>query len=661
MIGMKRPDEASVPLLRTEAEASTTVTMRADDGGRAAMCATTTTHSRRRWLLAATAAISALSVAGSAGIRATRESSLSSVEFCNAFKAVVLVRNGPEMLKKTLTTLRDADYGEDSVDVEVRLNSPAMTQTAQTVANELGYNHGRLTITASSAPPTRAQAWYTSWMPVEDTECAVILEDDVDLSPHWYKWLKQAWVGYHTHSEVAGISLHRQNFVAQLPGRTKEFGADGKPFMYPYLGDGAFSPHPEVWKSFLAWIKQLPADFDPATPDLITYQWMKARGKQEMWTQYFIYFCIERGYRNVYVNLPGGVALASRRPGALPKPGDGAAQLGTEVAPLLGKDAATNFLFPMDMMQLNWGGNVVSHHLGFDAIASSTLKTLVTNINKSNGFVYLLFTNDGFIEMTKSWMCNVRRLNRAVLANTVIVAESYNTVRTLSDFEPSCNYFVYTTDHHGSVSYGHYDYYRVVLDRMVAQNIILSYGATVMIVESDQIWNGDITPNIRQKFNEGFDVIAGDERAYTHKRDALGYFCAGFYGIHNRQAAFFKKYEEGYGDMLNKFKDTTGSIAIENDQERLNRVVKGNSTVKAHTFDRCVYASGQWYGSQQYQTECPNPTILHNNYVIGNKVKMDRAKKHNQWFFNGDECTDGTPQPAPPPPAPADGNGNAPA
>ena len=649
----KGTDEASAPLLRTEEPEI----VRGDDSGRA-MCAPTTTHRRRRWLLAATALVSALSALGSARIRHS-ESSLSSVEFCTAFKAVVLVRHGPEMLRKTLTTLRDADYGEDTVDVEVRLNSPALTQSAQTIANELGYNHGRLTITAASAPPTRAQAWYNSWMPVEDTECAVILEDDVDLSPHWFKWLKQAWVGYHAHPAVSGISLHRQNFVAQVPTTTKEFGADGNPFLYPYLGDGAFSPHPAVWKSFLAWIKQLPADFDPATPDLITYQWMKERGKQEMWTQYFIYFCIERGYRNVYVNLPGGVALASLRP-ASPKP-DEASRLGSEVAPLLGKDAAANFLFPMNMMQFNWGGNVASLHLGFDAIASSTLKTLVTNINKSNGFVYLLFTNDGFIEMTKSWMCNIRRLNRAVLSNTVIVAESYDTVRTLSDFEPSCNYFVYTTDHHGSVSYGHYDYYAVVLDRMIAQNTILSYGATVMIVESDQIWNGDITPVVKQKFDEGFDVIAGDERAYSHTRDALGYFCAGFYGIHNRQAAFFKKYEEGYGDMLNKFKDTTGSIAIENDQERLNRVVKGNSTVKAHTFDRCVYASGQWYGSQQYQSECPNPTILHNNYVIGNKVKMDRAKKHNQWFFNGDECTDGTPPPVPPPPAVANGNPPPPA
>lgn len=648
-------DEASAPLLRTE-DAQTVRAV--DDTGRA-MCAPTTTHRRRRWLLATTALVSALSAFGSARIRAARESSLSSVEFCTAFKAVVLVRHGPEMMKKTLTTLRDADYGEDTLDVEVRLNSAALTQSAQTIANELGYNHGRLTITAATAPPTRAQAWYNSWMPVEDTECAVILEDDVDLSPHWYKWLKQAWVEYHAHPEVSGISLHRQNFVAQLPTTTKELSADGNPFLYPYLGDGAFSPHPAVWKSFLAWIKQLPADFDPVTPDLITYQWMKERGKQEMWTQYFIYFCIERGYRNVYVNLPGGVALASLRP-ASPKP-DEASRLGSEVAPLLGKDAAANFLFPMNLMQFNWGGNVASRHLGFDAIASSTLKTLVTNINKSNGFVYLLFTNDGFIEMTKSWMCNVRRLNRAVLSNTVIVAESYDTVRTLSDFEPSCNYFVYTTDHHGSVSYGHYDYYAVVLDRMIAQNIILSYGATVMIVESDQIWNGDITPVVKQKFDEGFDVIAGDERAYSHKRDALGYFCAGFYGIHNRQAAFFKKYEEGYGDMLHKFKDTTGSIAIENDQERLNRVVKGNSTVKAHTFDRCVYASGQWYGSQQYQTECPNPTILHNNYVIGNKVKMDRAKKHNQWFFNGDECTDGTPVLAPPPPADANGNPAPPA
>ena len=48
------------------------------------------------------------------------------------------------------------------------------------------------------------------------------------------------------------------------------------------------------------------------------------------------------------------------------------------------------------------------------------------------------------------------------------------------------------------------------------------------------------------------------------------------------------------------------------------------------------FPSGQWYRTPVSLTKLWNPFVIHNNYIIGNGNKEDRAKKRRHWFLTTD-------------------------
>ena len=50
-------------------------------------------------------------------------------------------------------------------------------------------------------------AWFESWYPKPDDEYCIIIEDDLEVSPFWYTWLKKAWLNYGNRTDMAGIAL----------------------------------------------------------------------------------------------------------------------------------------------------------------------------------------------------------------------------------------------------------------------------------------------------------------------------------------------------------------------------------------------------------------------------------------------------------------------
>ena len=40
-----------------------------------------------------------------------------------------------------------------------------------------------------------------------DDEYCIIIEDDLEMSPFWYTWLKKAWLKYGDREDISGIAL----------------------------------------------------------------------------------------------------------------------------------------------------------------------------------------------------------------------------------------------------------------------------------------------------------------------------------------------------------------------------------------------------------------------------------------------------------------------
>lgn len=50
-------------------------------------------------------------------------------------------------------------------------------------------------------------AWFDSWYPKPDNEYSIIIEDDIEMSPFWFTWLRKAWYHYKDRDDIAGITL----------------------------------------------------------------------------------------------------------------------------------------------------------------------------------------------------------------------------------------------------------------------------------------------------------------------------------------------------------------------------------------------------------------------------------------------------------------------
>ena len=132
------------------------------------------------------------------------------------------------------------------------------------------------------------QAWYGAWYPKPDDEYCIIIEDDLEVSPFWYTWLKKAWLNYGNRTDVAGIALQRQFLMFKKPERSDmEIINNHEPFLYKLVGTWAFSPHPKNWRLFLDWVNSIEDfyEYDPYVPGLVTSDWLhmhKSMGKFHM-------------------------------------------------------------------------------------------------------------------------------------------------------------------------------------------------------------------------------------------------------------------------------------------------------------------------------------------------------------------------------------------
>lgn len=139
-------------------------------------------------------------------------------------------------------------------------------------------------------------AQFDAFIPTNTIDHAIIIEDDLEVSPHWYLWLREAWKAYGHRDDINGISLCRQAMVPHksVGNINKEIVNNHQPFLFVMLGSHGFSPDPRRWRQFLDWINYINLEtFDVSRPGLVTSEWWRSTDKRHMWEQHFIYLLID--------------------------------------------------------------------------------------------------------------------------------------------------------------------------------------------------------------------------------------------------------------------------------------------------------------------------------------------------------------------------------
>ncbi|KAJ4774622.1 transferring glycosyl group transferase [Rhynchospora pubera] len=259
-------------------------------------------------------------------------SSANSSPNSSKFKFVikVLAYNRLAPLKRCLHSLSRAQYGSDRVDLHIHLDhfKQPESKNRSVIQERIDSDHqildfldgfrwrnGEKQIMYNSENRGLQAQWIQAWWPQSNDEFAFIVEDDLELSPLFYQFLKKAIMIYYYDKSnydpsVFGISLQRPRFVAGKHGNKIELDGDTRLLLYQMVGTWGQLLFPKPWKEFRLWYNDHKAkDIKPLLQGMVTTGWYKKMGER-IWTPWFIKFIHTRGYFNIYTNFGRERALS---------------------------------------------------------------------------------------------------------------------------------------------------------------------------------------------------------------------------------------------------------------------------------------------------------------------------------------------------------------
>lgn len=151
------------------------------------------------------------------------------------FIVKVLAFNRLDSLSRCLRSLAAADYLSDKVHLHVYIDHFARVEGSNDVDQKLDESHrilefvdgfdwkfGEKLLHYRTQNVGLQAQWLEAWWPGSDDEFAFVVEDDLEVSPLYYKFLRSLIVNYYYNASnsrpyIYGASLQRPRFV---PGTT---------------------------------------------------------------------------------------------------------------------------------------------------------------------------------------------------------------------------------------------------------------------------------------------------------------------------------------------------------------------------------------------------------------------------------------------------------
>lgn len=261
---------------------------------------------------------------------------------------------------------------------------------------------------------------------------------------------------------------------------------------------------------------------------------------------------------------------------------------------------------------------------------SENVFSIAKTIEQKYGFVFLMFLNDAYLEMTKSFICH----HPTLLKQTIFLTTGSHLTEQLHAWNPDIFVHAQLYSNNKKVSYGTYEYFRLTVERLQFQNELIQNGVNVFVIEADATWNSlNIIEVIRNAFME-HEIVSAD--------DHLKLISAGFLGVRStdKTRTFFQQYVDAYSKKLEPYRTRSGQIGDIGEQHTMTPLLKKLS-IQVHWLNQCESANGKWY--RQTNPSCPLPMVIQNNWIVGNHAKIERAKKYKQWFLDkSGQCSNKT-------------------
>lgn len=251
--------------------------------------------------------------------------------------------------------------------------------------------------------------------------------------------------------------------------------------------------------------------------------------------------------------------------------------------------------------------------------------------------VMVTMVNDAYLPFTYSWLCNTKTMgiHKSVLIITTDKISKDNLTR---DWPEISVVAMDLPNSGGDQAYSHVGYVKIMIKRTEMLLSIVMADVEMFLFEVDCLWFDNPVPQFHNL--TGYDIlvnpVSGRETVYA----------GGFLYLYatDKAKALWKKLTEqmiNLGVKISKFADTKYISESDNDQQYLSALITsryGGITIKELSLTD--YPDGKWYELTEDDKKKTRPYVVNNNWVIGNKNKIERAKKFKHWFIHDDLTCD---------------------
>lgn len=107
----------------------------------------------------------------------------------------IITKDRPQSLSRLLDSISDAKYYGDKIDLRVNLEQSSDLETRDMVKG-FHWGYGSMFVHHRVIHGGLLTAVAESWFPHSNNSYGVLLEDDVELSPMFYAWIKMTLLRY---------------------------------------------------------------------------------------------------------------------------------------------------------------------------------------------------------------------------------------------------------------------------------------------------------------------------------------------------------------------------------------------------------------------------------------------------------------------------------
>ncbi|GAB1597720.1 UDP-D-xylose:L-fucose alpha-1,3-D-xylosyltransferase 1-like [Argonauta hians] len=258
--------------------------------------------------------------------------------------------------------------------------------------------------------------------------------------------------------------------------------------------------------------------------------------------------------------------------------------------------------------------------------------TIAKEIMKKHNVVLFTFINNAYLPFVYSWLCNTVHMN--VHKQTLFITTDFISKEKFKRDWPDVKVVVmHEASLNGNQSYSKVGYIKLMVKRSEVLNSLLQNNIEILLFEVDCLWVSNPIDECRKRALKNDIVVTCIAGIKTS-------IAGGFLYMKPTKPtktlwAELNKKMRHLGHEIDKKDDKSSVSEAKNDQMFLMRLIQNRfGGIKYEVLPYDSFTDGKWYLMKFEERKKKKVIILNNNWVIGNTVKINRAKKFGHWFID---------------------------